>query len=395
MKKLFWIILSVCILWGCERDDVAEEAGVTARVRVMMLGEVAVEGVNVEWTNRNTGMVYCGVADAAGMMECPVEAGIYRVTAQRRFVSEGENREELYRGSLENVVADQPGVDTVVRLTYVQLSRLVVKEIYYVGCRTDEGAAYALDGYLTLYNNSADTLWLDGICVGMAGPLKTMFPSAWLKENPELPEVPVFRAGWQFPGKGHDCPLVPGGETVIAVNAVDHQGDVPQSVDLSGADWAFFRADFNPDFSIAPPRGEKMCMDLFWLNWQGMLPPNYSTTPTAPGMMVFRMEGNAGLYAEANLKYEPGKSQTPINQYLMIPREWVLDYVECVNESKYAVNKRIPAVLDKSAVYVSGGSWSGMSVHRKTSGEIDGRVIYQDTNDSANDFEEGTPRFKQ
>lgn len=388
MKNLFYVVLGVCLLWGCERDEMTDEAGVAVRVRVVMPGEVVAEGVKVEWTNRTTGAVYSDVADATGKTECWVEVGIYRVTAQRRLVAAGENREEWYSGSLEEVVVKPAGVDTLVQLMYAELSRLVVKEIYYTGCRTDAGGQYSLDSYLTLYNNSADTLWLDGICVGLAGPAKmTKKPSTWLTENPELPEVPVYRAGWQFPGRGHDYPLAPGGETLIAVNAVNHHDNVLKSVDLSRADWAFFRDDFNPEFSMITPGVKRL--DLFWLNWpQVNILPSYNIGPGAPGMMIFRMEGDAGKYAEANLKYEPGKSEIPNNQYLMIPRTWVLDYVECVGELQYAVNKRVPAVLDKSAVYVSGGSGSGIPLCRKTAGNMDGRIIYQDTNDSANDFVE-------
>lgn len=390
MKKCFCIVLGVCLLWGCERDEVANEPGVAARLRVAMPEEAVAEGVKVEWTNRVTGVVYGGVTDAQGRMECRVEAGIYRVTAQRRSVAEHENSEELYSGGLEEVVAGGSGVDTVLRLAYARMSRLVVKEIYYVGCRTDAGGQYSLDNYLTLYNNSADTLWLDGVCVGRVGPVKTMVPSNWLAANPELPEIPVISAGWQFPGRGHDHPLAPGGETTIAVNAVDHRVEVSRSVDLSGADWVFFRNDFNPEFSMNPHG--ITCLDLFWLNWpQQDIPPMYSIGPGAPGIMIFRMEGNAGAFAEANLKYEPTKPEIPNNQYLMIPREWVMDYVECVNEQRYAVNKRVPVVLDKSAVYVSGGSGSATALRRKVAGDVDGRVIYQDTNDSANDFVETKP----
>lgn len=395
MKKFLGFIIVVCALMSCGRDHVDEPGMVIARVRVDMQENLDVAQICVEWKNRMTGMVYTTFTDQCGLAECEVEPGIYRVTGQKRQVEEQENREEWFSGSLEEVTVRNAGVDTSMVLSRVQLSRLIVKEIYYAGCYTDEGAPYQNDGYVSLYNNSADTLWLDGICVGIAGPAMASTESEWLRDNPDLPEVPIYRCGWQFPGTGHDYPLLPGHETVLAVNAVNHTAGKyghSQSVDLSKADWAFYRSDFNPEFSGITP-GVKV-LSLFWLNWIGILPPAFSLGSSGPGLVVYRMEGEAEAYARSHIKYVPGRPEKPSFMYLTIPRTWVLDYVECVGGLQYVNYKRVPAILDKSAAFVSGGMWSGQALHRKKGQEIDGRIIYQDTNDSANDFYEDAPSMK-
>lgn len=395
MKKILGFIVAVCVLPGCERHDVNEPEMVMARVRVNMPEDSDVSQVKVEWKNRTTGMVYAAVTDRNGIAGCEVEPGIYRVTGQKREIEEQKNLEEWYSGGLDEVTVRNEGIDTLMVLERIQLSRLLVKEIYYAGCYTDDRGPYQNDGYVSLYNNSADTLWLDGICVGIAGPAMASAESEWLKDNPELPELPIYRCGWQFPGRGHDYPLLPGCEVVLAVNAVNHTAGIyghSQSVDLSQADWAFYRSDFNPEFSGITP-GVKT-LSLFWLNWSGILPPTFSLGSSGPGLVVYRMEGEAEEYARTHTKYVPGRPETSSFMYLTIPREWVLDYVECVEGQQYVNYKRVPAILDKSAVYVTGGVWAGKALHRKKVREIDGRMIYQDTNDSAVDFYEDVPSLK-
>lgn len=397
MRRIFLIFFGVWLLAGCDKNDVNDVAGVLAKVRVEMPEGVSSSGVKIEWINRTTGVVYPTEANAEGMAMCLVEPGIYRLTAARRVVNAGEYNEDLYSGSLEEVTVKNGGLDTLVRLAHARLSQLVVKEVYYAGCYTDEQKPYQNDNYVSLYNNSADTIWLDGICVGMAGPPVAMSASEWLNENPELPEVPIHKCGWQFPGNGRDYPLAPGCETVIAVCAVDHTGSKyghSKSVDLSSVDWAFYEENFNPDFSGITP-GVKP-LSLFWLNWSNpIVHASYPLGVTGPGMVVYRMEGDAAAYVEGHVKYVPGKPSKPNYQYLVIPREWVIDYVECVGEQQYVNFKRVPAILDKSAMFVSGGMYSGKSLHRKELRKANGRVIYQDTNDSANDFEERIPSLKK
>lgn len=395
MVRIFLIIIGAWLFVGCDKNDI--NTGVIAKVRVVMPEGVLLDGVAVEWTNGTTGAVYRAKANADGISESLVEQGIYRMTVTQRVANAGEYCEDIFSGSLEQLMVKEAGIDTLVSLSHVRLSQLVVKEVYYTGCYTDEQQPYPNDNYLSLYNNSSDTVWLDGICVGMAGPPMATSASEWLNKNPALPEIPIHRCGWQFPGKGRDNPLAPGCETVIAVCAVDHTGGKyghSQSVDLSFTDWAFYKETFNPDFSGITP-GVKP-LSLFWLNWTNpIINPSFLLGVSGPGIIVYRMEGDAEAYAREHLRYVPGKPSKPNNQYLVIPREWVIDYVECVDGQQYVNFKRVPAVLDKSTVFVSGSSYTGKSLHRKVLRKIGGRIIYQDTNDSANDFEERIPSLKK
>lgn len=74
-------------------------------------------------------------------------------------------------------------------------------------------------------------------------------------------------------------------------------------------------------------------------------------------------------------------------RFLMIPAEWVLDCVECVGSAAQLTNKHVPASLDASACYLPMGNFQGYALRRKEKPQEDGRLVYQDTNNSADDFE--------
>jgi hypothetical protein len=73
----------------------------------------------------------------------------------------------------------------------------------------------------------------------------------------------------------------------------------------------------------------------------------------------------------------------------------VVDAVEGIRNSSYADAKNIPAVLDAGFVTV-GGTYLSQSVVRKveTLNGANGAILYEDTNNSSDDFECGlTPKL--
>ena len=89
-------------------------------------------------------------------------------------------------------------------------------------------------------------------------------------------------------------------------------------------------------------------------------------------------------------------STTQATLYAKIPIRYVLDAVEAIdNESKMNA-KRLPGVLDAGITWV-GATYNGLGVCRKLSLDEQGNplqrengaYIYQDTNNSTDDFERG------
>ena len=90
-----------------------------------------------------------------------------------------------------------------------------------------------------------------------------------------------------------------------------------------------------------------------------------------------------------NYKVQPGGS---FNCF-MVPRAWVIDGVENVRLDDRGVFKRLPNSIDVGYIQHRGG-YQGVSIKRKVQEIINGRTIYQDTNNSTNDFltnQEPTP----
>ena len=73
--------------------------------------------------------------------------------------------------------------------------------------------------------------------------------------------------------------------------------------------------------------------------------------------------------------------------YGKVPNEYILDAVEVTWDEAHAIYKRFPLELDAGYTYVAEGSRSGLCVRRQVKEVVDGRYIYQDTNNSTEDFE--------
>ena len=75
--------------------------------------------------------------------------------------------------------------------------------------------------------------------------------------------------------------------------------------------------------------------------------------------------------------------------------DYILDAVELMLNETKITQKRMPAVLDAGATWV-GGTYLTKGVTRKIKETTeDGRVIYQDTNNSLEDFEVVTPVLRR
>lgn len=239
MKKLF-CILSCLLAAGCTSFE-GNPYGDTLRslsVQVVYPEEYASflrEGVPVKLTDRNSSNVYTALTDARGVAAFDVAAGHYRLSVLDR-----PDASSVFNGAVEQV--DLAGADrnVSVELKYAKPGTILIKEIYSGGCPQDPPAtgSYADDKYIVLHNNSFDTYYLDGLCLGMVAPYNSNANNPWTSTDPS--GNIVFRdyaampdCIWMFPGTGTDFPLEPGEEAVVAYYGVDHTQTYSQSVNLN------------------------------------------------------------------------------------------------------------------------------------------------------------------
>jgi hypothetical protein len=190
---------------------------------------------------------YIDTTDSAGLAEFePIPYAEYKVNVKATAILPSiDNPDSLVEFGVVGAGIVAPGdrdiiIDTLEVMASGAEPGLKINEIYYTG--PPNNAFYWYDQFIELYNSSEDTVYLDGIVVCRMGEFLESVTS-------------IF----QFPGEpltGRKYPVPPGAFVVLAQDAIDHTNipnfPLPESVDLSHADWEFVNSmDYgdsdNPD----------------------------------------------------------------------------------------------------------------------------------------------------
>jgi hypothetical protein len=258
---------------------------------------------------------------------------------------------------------------------------LVFKEYYYSASLTPAGKQYSSDQFIEIYNNSENVVYADGLSI-VEHESYGIGTNFWAYMDNSF----VVKMIWTFPGNGSDYPINPGNSICMARDAFDHKDDPngnPLSpVNMGNADFEFW-VDMARGSDIDNFNSPNLIEDLFTFRGSDV---------------VFHIKGGSAIaivdialdstdrtnYINANLIK---KESTSSRWYCTITNDMVIDAVEVVFDEAHAVYKRFPLVLDAGYTYVPSGSKSGKCIRRKIKTIIDGRVVYQDTNNSTEDFE--------
>jgi hypothetical protein len=120
------------------------------------------------------------------------------------------------------------------------------------GVATPPVSGYEDATYFEIYNNSDTSIYLDGKFWGIGWDLNYDFPYWRCAETAQIRDDPQgiwTRIVERFPGRGHDYPLLPGHEALIARSAIDHRSVETGLYDLRQADfeWGPPATPDNPD----------------------------------------------------------------------------------------------------------------------------------------------------
>lgn len=381
MKKCFYLLLVlILILVSC-----SEEENRSSSIYIQLLPPegyttLPYEEMEVTLTNKDLGTMYSLPCSSTGQASFNVEPGYYTASVYYQAASG-----LIFSGRIESLslLSDRNEAEAIIELpvSLAKTNALVIKEIYFGGCKGQNNKDYQVDQYVTLYNNSDQIIYLDGLCLGVVDPGNNL-ESPWMNYT-GMERIPVNDLTWQFPGSGKEYPLAPGEETTIATNAVDHTGGEYQhtnSVDLSEVDWGFWDVNLERQTIAA---GVKPMTLLANLN---PLLVMYSLPVFGPTFMVFSLQDSSEEYVLNPKNREPRpKSNNQDKRYLMVSKQWIIDCVECVKDINSP--KRVPNELDNGKCYIPGDRYSGRSIIRKKTVTTDGRAIYQDTNNSSEDME--------
>lgn len=357
------------------------------------------EGVQITVTNPTNGATYNLTSNKEGKASLELQYGFYRVSVSDKGTPVSGaipifNRSVDQIRLIDNVKGD---VNLNIDLALSYAGQLLIKEVYYRGSTGPDMKSFQYDKYIALYNNSNEVAYLDSVCFGVVEPYNAPSkPISWTYTNSSGQEVirdtvPVVEAVWQFPGTGKSHPLQPGEQAVVALTAaVNHTILRPMSVNLDVPGyWVCYNQRYT-NSSYHPSPGANLAnhwLDLLWKEGNSSAYP-FSTVSPAP--IIFRIpEVGAQAYINnpANRSRKPGSSSS--TEYIMIPYSWVLDGVEAFdNDTRY---KRLPATIDASYVIMTNEErYLGKTIHRKideaATAAAGGRIVYMDTNNSANDF---------
>lgn len=434
MKKTILALMAVLLLFAACQEK--ENAYTTYKMVVELTyadDQKAFVSADVPVVLRSSSstVTYDGKTDAQGRVTFTVPAGVYEVSASHRKSSQGSLY--VFNGLKSNVVvSEQWNESTAVAVSMVasRTNQLVIKELYGGGCPTDVPSKfYQFDKYVTLYNNSSEPVTLENLCLGFAAPGRATFnKTGFFNADGSLP----YESAGFIPVQGtiayFSAPvtLEPHSQILIALNGgIDHTQTYSQSVNLSKADYVVYDQTAFNNLRVHPAPAATIPSDRY-LKAERFSAGNAIQLSPSPGFVVFTTRGvtpSAFVHNDSNLWTEKQPKRNEPDTYIKVPTEWILDAVEVFEADKLdKCKKRLTAQVDggytrltsqlghtsyrnvdKAAtealeenkgklVYdyakVVEGSREPSGIDAEASMKKGAKIIYQDTNNSSNDFHE-------
>ena len=405
MKKIFMFMAAVMALCACEQfneiKDVQPIGNISFGVEISLKKDANVpapSSYKVKLNNYAENIEMVKEVAAGDVIKIDdVIPGVYTVAISGE--SSLDDFRYVFNGNLSNEVIIEDGIQLNLELAAAKTGNIIFKELYYCGSKIDGKTTYFRDQYYELYNNSNTVQYLDGLCIGNINPATTSSINyVWDRENQE--DYIYFQTIWQIPFDRNNpdnkmYPLQPGESVILAQMGHDHRTpdlnpDCP--VDLSEAEFEFYLKTTaytkdNPAHNM---------VGAFW------------KLTTSWWLVTVNGGAYAIFYPDEQMQsvmYEPNYEEvyastwvTPVGYTTKgkdVHIDYILDAVELMLNETKITQKRMPAVLDAGATWV-GGTYLTKSVTRKIKETTqDGRVIYQDTNNSLEDFEVVDPVLRR
>ena len=310
------------------------------------------------------------------------------------------------------------------------VDQIIIKEIYVGGCPKDEGSdVFHMDKSIILYNNCPERVVATNLCIGMATPYNAEannITSIYDKEGQLVYEdegfIPAQNGIWYFPST---LTIEPFQQVVINVHgAIDNTKTYSQSVNYAFKEYyTMYDPESGYNNTMYYPTPSDVIPTSHYLKTVKFgMANSWPLSTTSPALFIFQPQDvtpqDFATNAD-NLWYAPGVAQNTIYACVKVPTEWIIDGVEVFNTAKKEDSmKRLTADIDASYVlhtnklchslyrnvdqemtealaenegklvydYNLGNDPSGIDAEESI---LKGaHIIYQDYNDSGNDFHE-------
>lgn len=379
-SKITLMVLAVLTTIGCQKTG-TKTITVNVKVdeeKVVAAGITAPESYDVKISNFATGVTIEAKTENGIATATNIVPGVYTVSVNATQNQGGFTY--TIAGSESNASFLADGDVVTVKVDAVKEAALVFKEIYYTGVKD----YYFRDQFYEIYNNSTDVAYADGLCIA-----ETIFASAdksiiydWPIENAD--QYVFVKVVWQMPGDGQTYPIKPGESFVIAQWATNHKADNLSKglspVDLTGAEFEAVEKETTAPSGLVLT--DNPALNMKKVIQAGYAMPQWLTSVSGSQYILFKPSKelkNEDFITATNADYNGVGREVLISD--------IIDAVQTVSDETRMNVLGLPTVLDAGAVWCS-GIYVGESIARKIKEtRPDGTNVYQDTNNTSNDFE--------
>lgn len=397
VKNYIGLAISILLLFGsCKKINSALDTPIVQYYKIQVKTTSTIptisnlDGLTVKFTNFKEGIVRSGTIAHGQLLMDSLPPGLYSINIAGLRKDDLEDSYYLNAGVVNyGIVKNDQQLNLAV--SGLKQSPLVFSQIYYSG----SAPFYFRDQFYEIYNNSEETVYLDGLHFATLTPtIATQVLPVWPTEDGD--KYVYGDRVWKIPGKGKEYPLLPGESIHIAQFAANHklaQYNPSSPIDCSTAEFEF-NMD-NPNFPNQP------ALDMQHVFYNGNSSkgsvPQYLTSVFGAAYVIFRIPEASNWDPVNNINLRTRNLGTTSTQlFAKIPRSYLLDAVEAGHNANMITAKRVPAEVDAGMTYV-GATYIGQAVARKVrEKKEDGRPFYMDTNNSTDDFERNiAPQFRR
>jgi hypothetical protein len=354
--------------------------------------DVPLDSIAITATNAYTGSASTHYTSASGIASASLEEGVYSFAASvsHAIVRDGALVTANFVATLNNVSISPQSAELTISLLASLINPeggWLIKEVYFTGSNTVEGnKAYTTNQYVEIYNNSNAVLYADGLAVGqtISNTSNTTWGKALEAGSLNVDEFTYMERLYGIPntGNGTSYPVSPGHSLLMAALPINHNAiDFP--IDLSVADFQYYD---NYSHETNVPEVPNL------ISYYANATSGWIMTVTGNGTFILANIPNLdSVYVQNNTIDAPNASGSGKVYALKVPNANMVDVVATHNSAfKFSP---ISAALDAGFVEAP-ASRSSQSLRRKLKEVKDGRSIYQDTNNSTDDFVVGSPKPK-
>lgn len=324
--------------------------------------------------------------------------------------------------------------ETQTTLPDKNVDQIIIKELYNGGCPMDEGTeSFHMDKSIILYNNCPQQAVVNNLCFAFATPYNAEAPSnsaIYGTDGKLVYEdegfMPALNGIWYYP---HSLVIEPYSQVVVNVHgAIDNTKTYSQSVNYANKDYYCM---YDPESGYNNTRYYPTPADVIptshYLKTVKYGQGNaWALSVRSPALFIFQprdVTPQSFATNADNLWYAPGEAHDAIHACIKVPNDWIIDAVEVYNGAdKENCKKRLTADLDVGYVYLTnqlghvlyrnvdqewteslpenagrlvygyslgvGASTDPSGIDAEASIRNGAHIIFQDNNNSSDDFHE-------